>query len=244
MSKVGLTSLPWLPATCIPHVTPDVCTLIRGGMVRASGWNGDRQCDVDDWADVVAIAAGWRRTLGLRRDGAVLVAGRAREGACAVEGWSEIIGLSCGDWHSVGLRADGTAVAAGANLRGQCQVGGWTKVTGIAAGYLYTVGVTSDGRVLTAGDVPAAADGVWVEGRGGRSRRELPHCRLTMDGRVLAAGANYDGQCEVGGWRGIVAVAAGSRHTLGLRSDGTVRATGCNDHGQCDVDGWDEVALA
>ncbi len=39
-------------------------------------------------------------------------------------------------------------------------------------------------------------------------------------------------------WHEIVAVAAGSMHTLGLRTDGTVVATGSNQHGQCDVAGW------
>lgn len=57
-------------------------------------------------------------------------------------------------------------------------------------------------------------------------------------GRVLAAGDNAFGQCDVAAWEGIVAVAAGSAHTLGLRSDGTVLATGCTDDGRCDVGTW------
>ncbi|MGW4535940.1 hypothetical protein ACWEOI_33785 [Nocardia sp. NPDC004340] len=48
----------------------------------ATGWNSDGQCDVAAWRDVVAIAAGWRRTLGVLADGTVLAAGRAAEGAC------------------------------------------------------------------------------------------------------------------------------------------------------------------
>ena len=35
-----------------------------------------------------------------------------------------------------------------------------------------------------------------------------------------------------------MAVAAGSRHTVGLKSDGTVVACGYNKNGQCDVSGW------
>ena len=43
----------------------------------------------------------------------------------------------------------------------------------------------------------------------------------------------------------IVAVAAGSAHTVGLRADGTVVAVGYNKHGQCDVSDWtDIVAVA
>ena len=53
------------------------------------------------------------------------------------------------------------------------------------------------------------------------------------------------------GWRDIVAVAAGSSHTVGLKRDGTVVAVGSNKEykqnyaGQCDVSGWrDIVAVA
>lgn len=33
----------------------------------------------------------------------------------------------------------------------------------------------------------------------------------------------------------IIAIAAGSRHTVGLKQDGSLIATGRNDYGQCDV---------
>jgi len=36
----------------------------------------------------------------------------------------------------------------------------------------------------------------------------------------------------------MVAVAAGSTHTLGLRADGTVLATGNNADGQCELEGF------
>lgn len=55
------------------------------------------------------------------------------------------------------------------------------------------------------------------------------------DGTVFAHGLNDRLQCDVSGWRGIIAVAAGDMHTLGLRADGTVLATGSNTYDQCDV---------
>ena len=67
------------------------------------------------------------------------------------------------------------------------------------------------------------------------------------DGIVLAVGNDAAGECRVGSWDQIVAVAAGNvhtacntgrSHTVGLRSDGSVVATGWNGDGQCDVDAW------
>ncbi len=58
---------------------------------------------------------------------------------------------------------------------------------------------------------------------------------LKVDGTVVATGDNRYGQCQVGGWRDIVAVRAGNvhmarntgnTHTLGLRANGTVVAVG------------------
>ncbi|MCD8126072.1 MAG: hypothetical protein LUD82_00920 [Clostridiales bacterium] len=38
-------------------------------------------------------------------------------------------------------------------------------------------------------------------------------------------------------------MAAGARHTVGLRSDGTVVAVGANQNGQCNVKQWRSIAL-
>ena len=69
---------------------------------------------------------------------------------------------------------------------------------------------------------------------------------LKTDGTVLATKcigpANTDfGQCNVGHWRNVVAVAAAEHHTVGLTADGKVFATGDNSYGQCDTDSWSEI---
>src|SRR6202000_39325 len=62
-------------------------------------------------------------------------------------------------------------------------------------------------------------------------RRHSVGCR--RDGTVVAVGSNAAGECRVGRWEDVVAVAAGNvhianntgkSHTVGLRSDGTVLA--------------------
>ena len=64
---------------------------------------------------------------------------------------------------------------------------------------------------------------------------------LKTDGTVVAVGDNEYGQCDVGGWRDVVAVSAWVGHTVGLKADGTVVAVGLNGNGQCDVGGWRDV---
>jgi uncharacterized repeat protein (TIGR02543 family) len=65
---------------------------------------------------------------------------------------------------------------------------------------------------------------------------------LSTDGRVMAAGDNSSGQCNVDSWTNIVQVAAGGDHTVGLEADGTVVAVGSNGSGQRNVAGWTNVA--
>ena len=61
---------------------------------------------------------------------------------------------------------------------------------------------------------------------------------MRADGTVVAAGDNGYGQCNVGAWREVVAIACDDSRTVGVRADGTVVAVGRNDYGQCNVSGW------
>ena len=61
---------------------------------------------------------------------------------------------------------------------------------------------------------------------------------LRSDGRVLACGANHEGQCTIPALddgQTYTQAAAGSEHTILLRSDGLVAAFGDNEFGQCDI---------
>ena len=54
----------------------------------AVGWNEYGQCNVSDWSDIVAVAAGCTHTIGLKSDGTVVSVGSNEYGQCDVKGWS------------------------------------------------------------------------------------------------------------------------------------------------------------
>lgn len=64
---------------------------------------------------------------------------------------------------------------------------------------------------------------------------------LTSDGKVLTAGSDEKGQCNVSEWQDIIDVSAGGEHTVGLSRNNVVMATGDNSKGQCDVGAWKDV---
>ena len=68
-------------------------------------------------------------------------------------------------------------------------------------------------------------------------------CGLILPAVVAEASDDYNhpAECDVGDWTDIIEVAAGSGHTVGLKSDGTVVAVGGNWEGQCDVGNWIDI---
>jgi alpha-tubulin suppressor-like RCC1 family protein len=138
----------------------------------------------------------------------------------------DVVGaVAAGMYHSVALRADGTVAAWGTNSYGQLgdgttvqrmspvDVPGLDDVIAIAGGQSHTLALKSDGTV-------------WSWGFNG------------VDNGILGAGIT-DGYRtspvqvvqSSGPLTGVVAVAAGMRHSLALKSDGTVWAWGFNYNG-------------
>ncbi len=64
---------------------------------------------------------------------------------------------------------------------------------------------------------------------------------LKADGTVVAVGRNDSGECNVSGWKDIVAISAGWDRTVGLKADGTVVAVGLDSWGLCNVSDWENI---
>jgi len=75
-----------------------------------------------------------------------------------------------------------------------------------------------------------------------RIAADMHSVAVTPEGRVISAGPNEYGECNVENWRKVCAVSAGPFFTVGLREDGRVYACGSNKYGQCNVQGWYDIA--
>ncbi len=119
----------------------------------------------------------------------------------------------------------------------------------IGCGDGYVVAVKNDGTIFYSGSYKMEMHGVtttpsWTD-IVSVSAGWYHFAGVKSDGKVVAAGRNGSGQCDVSGWTDIVAVSAGISHTVGIKSDGTVVAVGSNKNGQCNVGEWtDIVAVA
>lgn len=102
------------------------------GTVIATENNGNGQCSVSEWRNIVTVSAGDDNTLGLKSDGTVVATTISDESSdekqSEVSDWTNIIAVSVADNHSVGLKKDGTVVATGNNSDGQCNVDDWTNI--------------------------------------------------------------------------------------------------------------------
>lgn len=216
---------------------------------------------------IVAVAAGYEYTVGLKKGGTVVAAGWRQDeqflskGVELIKNWKDIVSVVAEDDHIIGLKKDGTVVVDG--YRGYVQgrwkkdVGSWRDIVSIATnGGDMIVGLKRDGTVVTSNRwyVPwqdlsgKFAVGSWEDIGNWRNIVSVAvgHNHivgLKEDGTVAAFGCdNLYGECDVGNWRDIVSVAVGGLRTVGLKRDGTVVAVGQNDRGQCEVGSWKDIA--
>ncbi|MGH3190258.1 MAG: hypothetical protein ACRDPY_05955 [Streptosporangiaceae bacterium] len=98
------------------------------GRVLATGDRTTGACDVDEWEDTVALAAGSYHTVGVTASGRVLTAGDNSHEQCDVGDWQDIVAVAAGSTHTLGLRADGTVASAGNNASSQCDVDSWSGI--------------------------------------------------------------------------------------------------------------------
>jgi alpha-tubulin suppressor-like RCC1 family protein len=196
--------------------------------------------EVSGLSNVIAVAVGKHHTVALNSDGIVWTWGLNDKGQLGsltnsgtnspnptpakVSGLSNVIAIAAGGSHTLALKSDGTVWSWGLNDKGQLgnttnsgtsnptpylfQVSGLTDVIAIAGGGSHSLALKSDGTVW--------AWGYNEQGQLGKSVNTSPNPT----------------PAQVSGPANVIDIAAGTNHTIALKSDGTVLAWGYNNTGQ------------
>ena len=77
------------------------------GTVEARGDNGDGQCEVQGWTNIVSVKAGNGHSLGLRSDGTVVTTGNNHCGQCNVEEWKDVVYIDAKGQCTIGITRGG-----------------------------------------------------------------------------------------------------------------------------------------
>ena len=235
----------WASVIAITSGANHIVGLKSDGTVVASFFGAsiqnEGQCDVADWNGIKAIAAGRSFTAGLCEEGNVRYVGNRKYqlnrdwytksyNICAIKSSKVCAGDALAaikkdggieDINFSRFARDGDTIFWGKN----------NAIVDVSVGGLndtFAVGITEDGHALPAGllnntEMRKAIDG-WHDLVGAAAG--IDHVvGLKSDGKVVVAGSNEDGKCEVSAWSDIVALFAGSKYTIGVKSDGAfVRA--------------------
>lgn len=212
---------------------------------------------VSNLTDVLAVAGGGLHSLAIKsdgtddstsNDGTVWTWGNDFNGQLGdggtnankntpvqASGLTDMVAVAGGSNHSLAVKSDGSVYTWGGNNKGQLgydpdpttttfedsstpgQVSGLTDVVAVAGGTSYSLALKSDGTMWAWGNNDVGQLGNGESGSG-----------LTSITPVQVE----DPSDASGFFTGVVAVAAGSHHSLAVKSDGTVWAWGWNPYGQ------------
>ena len=220
------------------------------GTVKALGGNQYGQCLVQDWQNVVAVAASPSHSLGLRSDGKVYAAGNNEYGQCETGSWHDIVAVAAGDKVSFGLRADGTVEACGNVARYMDEIASWTGIRAILATELdgKLIGLDEEGNLRYAGftdEMPQISGWEDVYSLGYGRTYGTHVLGLCEDGSVKSAVLRaYDGRGQYDDAEALSGLQQLCANTplLGVKKDGTAAFLESADESlQAELRTWTEL---
>ena len=190
------------------------------GTVVALGHDSITQSGINQWTDIVSIAAYSISAAGLRKNGTVLYTGCF---GVDTTRWKDITAIALGDTHILGLKKDGTVLATGDNFYGQCDVATWRDIIAVAGGENHSVGLKKDGTLVTAGAYASQKDlKDWTDIIAIGANHWDTYA-LKRDGTVLTTSRSQSK--KISHWQDITAIATTYEDVVGLKKDGTVVTT-------------------
>lgn len=201
--------------------------ITREGTVVKAGSHNEQIWKAAEWTNIADIAFGTYYAAGLKRDGRVVWAKFHNQRETGVANATDIVQICCGGTRGPFLLNKNGAVCGISggqssyhNIVSICStvfdnielqadgtvkyaedyvgVKEWHDIVSICAGFYHVVGLKRDGTV--------------VAGMHKRYQWKTDECNV--------------GQCNVGGWRNIVAISAGDNGTVGITASGRVLYTG------------------
>lgn len=216
--------------------------LNKDGTVSVKGDNSYKQCETNDWRDILSISACGNHTVGVTKNGGMVATGDNDYGQCEVSEWTDIISCATGKEHTVALKSNNRVIARGNNKYGQCNVQDWDDIVMVAASANHTVGLKSDGTVVATGwnsngqcDVENWSNILYI------ATGEKNTVGIKTDGSVVIIGDNSRGQCSNDDLKDIIFASVGNEYTVFVNSSGKAIAKGLNDKKQSSVSLWRDI---
>lgn len=181
-------------------------------------------------ANVVAVTAGLRHAVVLKRDGSLFAWGESFENKLNVPGGTDFVAVAAGLYHTLALTTDGRVVAWGQSFLQQLVVPATaTDVVAIAAGERSSMALRRNGAVVAWGNGSTFPQSIPTDAQSGVvaiAAGSYHFIALRADGRVVQWGDTSG--FPAAPTQGVVAIAAHGRQNLALRADGSVVSWGAS----------------